>query len=120
MEIINEKSSSLIGICGCSVDEVHREMISRFDKAKDVAKFIINESLEYIKANINTEVFSKLGDNTYPFIVVNTSGYDRASITEIEIDICRKYFKEGHPTIIAKEMKKVELPKFNGSRYKWK
>nr|WP_288247860.1 alpha-mannosidase [uncultured Romboutsia sp.] len=99
-------------ICGCSVDEVHREMVARFDKAKDVAKFIINESLEFIKDNINTEVFSKLGDNTYPFIIVNTSGYDRASVTEIEMDLCRKYFKEGHPTLIAKEMKKIELPKF--------
>lgn len=99
-------------ICGCSVDEVHREMVARFDKAKDVAKFIINESLEYIKNNINTEVFSKLGDNTYPFIVVNTSGYDRFSVTTIEMDICRKYFREGTPNLIAKELKKVEIPKF--------
>lgn len=99
-------------ICGCSVDEVHREMVARFDKAKDVAKFIINESLEYIKDNINTEVFSKLGDNTYPFIVVNTSGYDRFSVTTIEMDICRKYFREGTPNLIAKELKKVEIPKF--------
>lgn len=99
-------------ICGCSVDEVHREMVARFDKAKDVAKFIINESLEFIKDNINTEQFSKLGDNIYPFIVVNTSGYDRFSVTEIEMDICRKYFREGNPNLIAKEMRKVELPKY--------
>ena len=99
-------------ICGCSVDEVHREMVARFDKAKDVAKFIINESLEFIKNNINTEEFSKLGDNTYPFIVVNTSGYNRKAVTNIELDIHRKYFKEGHPTDIAREMRKIELPKF--------
>lgn len=99
-------------ICGCSVDEVHKEMVARFDKAKDVAKFIINESLEYIKENINTEAFSKLDDKVYPFMVVNTSGYNRKAVTEIEMDICRKYFREGHPNLIAKEMRKVELPKF--------
>ena len=99
-------------ICGCSVDEVHREMVARFDKAKDVAKFIINESLEYIANKINTNEFAKLGENTYPFIILNTSGYNRCGIAEVEIDITRKYFREGHPNLIAREMRKVELPKF--------
>ncbi len=99
-------------ICGCSVDEVHREMVARFDKAKDVAKYIINESLEYIANNINTNEFSKLGENVHPFMVVNTSGYNRCAVVEVELDITRKYFREGNPNEIARQMRKIELPKF--------
>src|SRR5699024_8490829 len=35
-------------ICGCSVDEVHRENVSRFEKAEAVAKSIIDETSELI------------------------------------------------------------------------
>lgn len=97
-------------ICGCSVDEVHREMVSRFDKAKDIAKYIINDSLEYIANNINTDEFFELGEDVHPFLVLNTSGYNRCSVIEIEIDVIRKYFKEGNPNSIAKEMRKIEIP----------
>ena len=31
-------------ICGCSVDEVHREMVTRFEKAEQVALHIIDEN----------------------------------------------------------------------------
>lgn len=99
-------------ICGCSVDEVHREMVARFDKAKDVAKYIINESLMYLGSQINTEKFSKLGEEVHPFMVVNTTGYDRYSVISTDLQIYKKYFREGHPNEIAKEMRKVELPKF--------
>lgn len=99
-------------ICGCSVDEVHREMVARFDKAKDVAKYIVNESLTYISSKINTLKFKDLGENVYPFLVLNTSGYDRKGLVKVEVDIVRKYFKEGHPNEIAKKMRNIKLPKF--------
>ncbi|MGL5506958.1 MAG: alpha-mannosidase, partial [Paraclostridium sp.] len=99
-------------ICGCSVDEVHREMVARFDKAKDVAKYIVNESLTYIASKINTSKFEELGENVHPFLVLNSSGYDRCGVVEVDVDIVRKYFREGHPNEIAKEMRKVKLPKF--------
>ncbi|MGL4911871.1 MAG: alpha-mannosidase [Romboutsia sp.] len=99
-------------ICGCSVDEVHREMVARFDKAKDVAKYIIKESLEYISSKINTSEFSKLGERVYPFMILNTSGYSRCGVVEVNIDIAKKYFREGTPNAIAKEMRKVEVPNF--------
>lgn len=99
-------------ICGCSVDEVHREMEARFDKAKDIAKYIINESLTYIINRIDTISFQKFGENIYPFTVVNTSGYDRSGIVSVDMYLNKKYFREGHPNEIAKEIRKVKLPKF--------
>ncbi|RDY29702.1 alpha-mannosidase [Romboutsia weinsteinii] len=99
-------------ICGCSVDEVHREMVARFDKAKDVAKYIIKESLNYLTSQIDTSEFAKLGDKVYPFLVVNTAGYNRSGVVEVDVNIVKKYFREGHPNEIAKEMRKVTLPKF--------
>lgn len=99
-------------ICGCSVDEVHKEMEARFDKAKDVAKYIINESLSYITNRISTIEFKKFGEYVHPFTVVNTSGYDRDGVVSVDMYLNRKYFSEGHPNEIAKEMRMVELPKF--------
>lgn len=37
-------------ICGCSVDEVHREMTARFEKAEQVALHIIEECLAWFSA----------------------------------------------------------------------
>ena len=32
-------------ICGCSVDEVHREMMTRFEKANEVGKYLADDAL---------------------------------------------------------------------------
>lgn len=41
-------------ICGCSVDDVHREMITRFEKTEQVALHIISMCMDYLKGKINT------------------------------------------------------------------
>ncbi|MCQ9213211.1 hypothetical protein MU448_01920 [Streptococcus sp. O1] len=42
-------------ICGCSVDEVHREMEVRFEKAKSVAEFVKTNLLNSWKLALNTQ-----------------------------------------------------------------
>ncbi len=41
-------------ICGCSVDDVHREMVTRFEKSEQVALHIISMCMDYLKGKINT------------------------------------------------------------------
>lgn len=82
-------------ICGCSVDEVHREMVTRFEKAKHVAEMIVDESLEAMTENIDTTVFEQHGEDPLPFTVYNTSGTERTNVVSIVLDVKREYFSEG-------------------------
>lgn len=99
-------------ICGCSVDDVHREMVTRFEKAENVAKHIIDESLDYLKSKIDTSEFDKINKNAIPFIVTNTSCDSRSGVVEIEVEVFKKYFKEGTVFSIVKELNEMPLPKF--------
>ncbi|ASK62215.1 alpha-mannosidase [Virgibacillus phasianinus] len=82
-------------ICGCSVDEVHREMVTRFEKSKHVAEMIIDESLDSLSGNVNTTCFEKWGDDVLPFTVYNTTGWERSGVMSITLDVRRDYFAEG-------------------------
>lgn len=84
-------------ICGCSVDEVHREMVTRFDKSRHVAEAIIDESKAVIAEAVDTTVFAKYGEDALPVVVYNTTGWTRSGIVEVEIDVARIYFREGVP-----------------------
>lgn len=42
-------------ICGCSVDAVNDEMKTRFDKSRQVAETVTEESAKYLADQIDTE-----------------------------------------------------------------
>jgi alpha-mannosidase len=81
-------------ICGCSVDEVHREMVTRFEKSRHVAEAIVDESKRAIAELIDTSGFEEMGDNALPLIVMNTSGWERSGVVSIELDAKRLYFRD--------------------------
>ena len=78
-------------ICGCSVDDVHREMVTRFEKAEQVALHIISMCMDYLKGKIDT---SAVKEGNIPFVVVNTTGWDRTGVVELELETDRMYFSE--------------------------
>lgn len=82
-------------ICGCSVDEVHREMVTRFDKSRHIAEAIIDESKTAIAAAVDTTVFEQYGRDALPFVVYNTTGWKRSGVIEVELDVARIYFRDG-------------------------
>ncbi|WP_062354016.1 alpha-mannosidase [Bacillus kwashiorkori] len=82
-------------ICGCSVDEVHREMVTRFEKSKHVAEMIIDESLKMIAGKIDTSTFEKFGKDQVPFTVINTTGWERTGVVTVTVDVKREYYSEG-------------------------
>ncbi|WP_257348915.1 alpha-mannosidase [Pseudalkalibacillus decolorationis] len=93
-------------ICGCSVDEVHREMVTRFEKSKHVSEMIIDESLNSISKQIDTTSFEKWSENALPFTVYNTTGWDRTGAVSITLDVRRDYFSSG---VNKKELKEFPL-----------
>lgn len=85
-------------ICGCSVDEVHREMVTRFDKSRHVAESIIEDSARFIAEAVDTSRFegNSEGGQAVPFVVMNTTGWSRTGIVSIELDAARLYLREGY------------------------
>lgn len=88
-------------ICGCSVDEVHREMVTRFEKAEQVALHIIDSSMAYLKKQINT---ADLNGKGIPFFIVNTTGWERDGVVEIELETDRMYFREAPVAEVVERM----------------
>lgn len=82
-------------ICGCSVDEVHREMMPRFEKANEVAKYVASEALAQITNEIDTKDFP---EESKPFVVFNTAGIEKSGLTSVEVEVDRIYFKELYPS----------------------
>ncbi|MFD2307828.1 alpha-mannosidase [Enterococcus termitis] len=96
-------------ICGCSVDEVHREMIPRFEKANEVGRYLASEALEQLTREIATEEFP---ENSYPFVVFNTSGYVKSETVKVNVTLERKLFKEGVPHELWQVLDDSQTPKF--------
>ncbi|KAF1302109.1 alpha-mannosidase [Candidatus Enterococcus willemsii] len=92
-------------ICGCSVDEVHREMVPRFEKANEVGKYVAEEAVNTLKSAIDTSNFA---ENSFPFVVFNTNGLAKSGEAEIEIELARQTFAEGYPAQCYHAM--AELP----------
>ncbi|MBD2870889.1 alpha-mannosidase [Paenibacillus arenilitoris] len=83
-------------ICGCSVDEVHREMVARFDKSRHVAESIVDDSKTAIAEAVDTSAFAGLGDDPLPLLAINTSGWERTGVLTVELDARRLYFRDGY------------------------
>ncbi|HJG21499.1 MAG TPA: alpha-mannosidase, partial [Enterococcus durans] len=88
-------------ICGCSVDSVHREMITRFEKANEVGKYLADEALRQLGEAIDT---SGLPEASYPFVVFNTAGSPKTGEAEVSIELERKRFAEGIPEALYVEL----------------
>lgn len=97
-------------ICGCSVDEVHREMVTRFDKSRHVAEALIEESTSQITTAVDTSIFERYGEQARPVVVFNTTGWERSGVVQMELDAARLYFRDGHTLEeMATQMKAVDL-----------
>ncbi|OPH56356.1 alpha-mannosidase [Paenibacillus ferrarius] len=83
-------------ICGCSVDEVHREMVTRFEKSRHVAEAIVDDSKQAIADVVDTSSFAQAGENAVPVVVFNTTGWERTGVVSIELDALRLYFRDGY------------------------
>lgn len=95
-------------ICGCSIDEVHREMEVRFEKAKSVAVFVKENALQAWKDQLDTA--QATGD--YLFTVVNTGLHRKCDQASVVLEVATCDFKEAAPTTAFQRMSELELPDF--------
>jgi alpha-mannosidase len=67
-------------ICGCSIDQVHAEMLPRYDQSEQVAEALTSASLQYIAGKIKTRGPA----NAIPVMVFNPGPGPRTEIVEVE------------------------------------
>ncbi|WMJ86605.1 alpha-mannosidase [Anaerocolumna sp. MB42-C2] len=95
-------------ICGCSTDEVHKDMETRFHNSLQVSECLINDSMYYIGNNIDTSCFKDR--EAYPFTVFNTTGWKRTGVVSVLIDVDRIYGQ--NMTASYHQMKELPIKDF--------
>ncbi|WP_413376547.1 alpha-mannosidase [Alkalihalobacillus sp. 1P02AB] len=96
-------------ICGCSVDEVHREMVTRFEKVEKGALKFVEEQAREIATNIQTVHEHK---SAIPLVILHTSGNSTSHVITKKVAIKKIYFDEVNFKDIPETLKADSLPFF--------
>ena len=99
------------GICGCSVDEVHREMTARFEKAEQVALHIIEECLAYFSAHVDTGKYAA-GEGAVPFLVINPTGFYKSEVTQLKLIVKKYPFRGSSVAACLEQARQEQLPEY--------
>lgn len=73
-------------ICGCSIDETHSDMVSRFDQVDQIAELITDQSLNAILSEIDTTN----GDHPNcksAITVFNAAPYPKTDLVTVDVDL---------------------------------
>ncbi len=70
-------------ITGCSIDEVHRQTVARYEEAIDLGRFLALRAAERIAARVATD---DLAEDARPFLVVNPLGFARTDAARLLVD----------------------------------
>ncbi|MCX8057387.1 MAG: glycosyl hydrolase-related protein [Ignavibacteria bacterium] len=98
------QNSAHDSIGGCSLDEVHQDMICRFKQVKEISTSIYSKALQFILAN--GKLLEKENEYENYLTVFNTTSYVRDEIVPVVIDI---------PIELA--AKNLELIDFQGKKF---
>ncbi|MDE8039088.1 alpha-mannosidase [Erysipelothrix rhusiopathiae] len=94
-------------ICGCSVDAVHRQMMTRFENAEEVGIYVRDLALDHLEKRIDTSMFP---ENSRPFTLFNTLGIKRHETVTITLEWDRLDFNREKPNELYKELENKVLP----------
>lgn len=92
-------------ICGCSVDEVHREMVTRFETVAQMADVFVTEQAIELTEKIDT---SETPEGGIPLVVINTTGWEKNDVITKVVDLERVYFSQMHFEKIPGYLKEKE------------
>ena len=100
-------------ICGCSIDQVHEEMMPRFAQVQQVGKELTDRSLEWIAGGVKTEGPS--------LIVFNPLSWSRTDRLTAEIESPLGEPVRGRPTVDeSRDVRAVELRDSEGNLVPYK
>ncbi len=70
-------------ICGCSIDQVHKDMIYRFDQSRSISELMIKEQMQFISNHLNPDLLN----GNQAFTVFNSSQFVIEGVIEAEIEL---------------------------------
>jgi len=71
-------------ICGCSIDEVHQDMVWRFKQAEEIGVEILKECMSFIAERVEN---SDLKEGEYPVLIYNPLNWERDEVISFVMDI---------------------------------
>jgi len=72
-------------ICGCSIDQVHREMMPRFEQSQQVGEALTRESLGYLAEKVDTTK-KDAGDDTRAVVVFNPHAWEVTDSAKVRVE----------------------------------
>jgi len=75
-------------ICGCSIDQVHDDMLPRFRDSLAVAHLVARESAAYLGAVLATPVDRSVG--ALSVLVFNMLAWPRGGLVTLDVDVARR------------------------------
>ena len=69
-------------ICGCSADEVHRQMEDRFERFNDALELLTESGLDLLASHIDRR---DLSEGSYLAVIVNTLEHEREEVVEVTL-----------------------------------
>ena len=94
-------------ICGCSVDEVHREMVTRFETVSQMGEVFVQEQAAALAGKIDT---SGAPEGGIPLVVMNTTGWTKNEVVTKTVDLEKVYFSKMHFEQIPAHLQEKEMP----------
>ncbi|MBC1501544.1 alpha-mannosidase [Listeria weihenstephanensis] len=79
-------------ITGCSLDAVHKEMETRFMRAEQAARAILDDKVARIVKQVDTT--AKFDREAVPIVAFHTSGYTATRVVTVDVELDRTYFAE--------------------------
>ncbi len=73
-------------ICGCSIDQVHEEMHSRFDQVEQIGEEIVRQSLTALASVVDTSSSESQGARS-ALVVFNPDPFERSDIARVELEL---------------------------------
>lgn len=92
-------------ICGCSVDPVHRGMMTRYEDAQAVGESLRDDALAAFAAEVDTKAFPA---DSHPFVVVNTTDTAKNEPLTVRVELARALYADGAPVAQYEKMKALE------------
>ncbi|GGC85125.1 glycosyl hydrolase [Thalassobacillus devorans] len=96
-------------ICGCSVDSVHREMATRFEKVSLGAQKFLEEQMQQVTQTIDT---THNNPEAIPLVVFHTSGKQASKVVKAKVMVKKIYFEEMDFQKIPEKLNSEELPEY--------
>ena len=105
--IVQNSAHDSIG--GCSLDEIHEDMMHRYKQSIEISKGVFERAIKYIIKNIKTTSFVTANPNNDIFLTVfNPNSTIRTNILKVNIDIPRK-LDEGSIKLIDSNKKEIKI-----------